>query len=84
MAYVQRFATVVLARVALWLAVLFALFPILWMILSSFKPADLVQAIPPVWSFTPTLANYNEVLNGTTSLGQLITHSITVAGSRRC
>lgn len=80
MVYLRRFATMILARLALWLAVLIALFPILWMILSSLKPADLVQAIPPVWSFTPTLANYSEVLNGTTSLGQLIVHSITVAG----
>ncbi|MDB5075453.1 MAG: Sugar transporter permease, partial [Chloroflexi bacterium] len=56
-----------LLRVVLWATVFVALFPILWMILSSLKPPDLVQAIPPVWSFTPTLNNYNDVLNGGTS-----------------
>src|SRR5579871_3913840 len=69
----------VLVRLFLWLTVLVALFPILWMILSSIKPPDLVQAIPPVWSFSPTLSNYNDVLNGTTSMGPLITHSFIVA-----
>ena len=34
------------------------LFPILWVVLTSIKPADISQALPPVWSFTPTLDNY--------------------------
>lgn len=75
----QRLAGTALVRLALWATVVLALFPILWMILSSFKPPDIVQAIPPVWSFTPTLSNYGDVLNGTTSMGQLIAHSAIVA-----
>jgi ABC-type glycerol-3-phosphate transport system permease component len=76
---VQRLTDVVLLRVLLWLIVLAALFPILWMILSSFKPADVVQAIPPIWSFTPTLANYADALVGGASIGALVLHSLVVA-----
>jgi ABC-type glycerol-3-phosphate transport system permease component len=76
---VQRFTDLVLLRVLLWLIVLAALFPILWMILSSFKPADVVQAIPPIWTFTPTLANYVDALFGGASIGALVLHSLVVA-----
>jgi len=75
----QRAGAAVGARLILWLYVCAALFPILWMVLSSFKPPDVVQAIPPIWSFTPTLQNYNDALNGTASMGTLITHSLAVA-----
>ncbi len=75
----QRAGVAVGARLVLWLYVCAALFPILWMVLSSFKPPDMVQAIPPIWSFTPTLQNYNDALNGTASMGTLITHSLAVA-----
>ncbi len=76
---VQRFTDLVLLRGLLWLIVLAALFPILWMILSSFKPADVVQAIPPIWAFTPTLANYVDALFGGASIGALVLHSLVVA-----
>lgn len=76
---VQRFTDLVLLRGLLWLIVLAALFPILWMILSSFKPADVVQAIPPIWTFTPTLANYVDALFGGASIGALVLHSLVVA-----
>lgn len=79
MRVLQRFTDLVLLRVLLWLIVLAALFPILWMILSSFKPADVVQAIPPIWTFTPTLANYVDALFGGASIGALVLHSLVVA-----
>jgi multiple sugar transport system permease protein/sorbitol/mannitol transport system permease protein len=75
----QRVVNAVIFRILLWLAVLATLFPILWMILSSFKPPDIVQAIPPIWSFTPTLQNYNDALTGSTSLTALVVHSAIVA-----
>lgn len=43
---------------------LFMLFPILWMVISSFKaPADILT-MPPRWFFVPTLDNYRAVLFG--------------------
>jgi multiple sugar transport system permease protein len=37
------------------------LFPLAWMLLSSLKTQVQNTAYPPVWLFTPTLANYREV-----------------------
>ena len=37
------------------------LFPLGWMVLSSLKTQVQNTAFPPVWVFTPTLANYREV-----------------------
>jgi multiple sugar transport system permease protein len=38
------------------------LFPIIWLILTSFKPADDVMVSPPHFLFKPTLDNYKYVL----------------------
>lgn len=45
-------------------AVLLSLAPILYLLITSFKPAQLTFSIPPVWIFTPTLKNYTEVVSG--------------------
>lgn len=43
-------------------------FPVLWGLVTSFKTERDVLASPPVWIFTPTLANYKEVLFGSSSI----------------
>ncbi len=43
-------------------------FPVLWALLTSFKTERDVLAYPPILLFTPTLANYREVLFGTASI----------------
>ena len=43
-------------------------FPVLWALLTSFKTERDVLAYPPVFVFTPTLANYREVLFGPASI----------------
>lgn len=42
----------------LGIALVFFLFPIFWMFLTSLKQPQDTFAIPPVWFFTPTLVNY--------------------------
>ena len=42
----------------------FVLFPILWILMMSFKEFGDIIAYPPRFLFTPTLANYTEVLLG--------------------
>jgi multiple sugar transport system permease protein len=44
---------------------LFVLFPILWIFMMSLKTFGDIIAYPPRFLFTPTLANYTEVLFGT-------------------
>jgi multiple sugar transport system permease protein len=43
-------------------------FPVLWALLTSFKTERDVLAYPPVLVFTPTLANYQEVIWGASSI----------------
>lgn len=44
----------------LWM--IFTLFPVAWLLISSVKQPDQVFAMPPQWLFTPTLHNYEVVL----------------------
>jgi multiple sugar transport system permease protein len=41
---------------------LFCVFPFYWMVTTSLKTQVVALQSPPVWWFTPTLANYTEVL----------------------
>jgi ABC-type glycerol-3-phosphate transport system permease component len=69
-------------RLVLWSALAATMFPLLWVFLTSFKPAEISQALPPVWNFTPTLQNYRDVMTGNTYTSQvfgvLIVHSLIV------
>ena len=40
-----------------------ALGPIVWMLLTSIKPDNVVAAMPPVWLFTPTLTSYLDLFS---------------------
>lgn len=48
--------------VLLTLICLFCIFPFYWMVTTSLKTQVVALESPPVWWFTPTLANYWEVL----------------------
>jgi len=60
------------------LAVLLSLFPIVYLLVTSFKPPELTFAVPPVWSFQPTLQNYREVFAGGT-FARYFVNSLVVA-----
>jgi multiple sugar transport system permease protein len=60
------------------LAVILSIAPIVYIVLTSFKEPKLTFAIPPVWSFTPTLKNYQEVLSST-NFGKYFMNSVLVA-----
>ena len=70
------------ARLVLWSALAATMFPLFWVFLTSFKPPEISQALPPVWNFTPTLQNYRDVMTGNTytsqAFGVLIIHSFIV------
>jgi len=54
-------------------------FPVLWALLTSFKTERDVLAYPPVWWFTPTMANYREVLFGSSSIVPNLVSSMVVS-----
>jgi sorbitol/mannitol transport system permease protein len=47
--------------VAAWLVALLLFFPILFMLLTSFKTELQAIAVPSIWIFAPTLDNYAHV-----------------------
>lgn len=53
-----------LYHVLLWLIALLFFAPVAWIILSSFKTANQILAVPPKLLFTPTLANYVRLFSG--------------------
>jgi ABC-type glycerol-3-phosphate transport system permease component len=53
-----------IGRGLLWFWLLAALFPLVFMVSTSFKPSGIVKSIPPKWLFAPTLQNYTGVLSG--------------------
>ncbi|HUR88305.1 MAG TPA: carbohydrate ABC transporter permease [Ramlibacter sp.] len=72
--------------IALWtlagLLVSLWVFPVLWGLLTSFKTERDVLAYPPLFIFEPTLANYREVLFGTsTILPNLLSSMVVSTGS---
>jgi multiple sugar transport system permease protein len=66
---------VVLGVILLWSAV-----PLLWMVLSSFKPTDELTATTPTLSFTPTLEHYDALFSGGNNIGPYIRNSLIAAG----
>lgn len=54
----------ILIYLAVIIAVILSIAPIVYLFITSFKPAELTFAVPPVWNFTPTLQNYRDVFAG--------------------
>ncbi len=73
-------------QVLVWLALfgyaVFALFPVLWTVLTSFKPQAEVQQIPPTWlPHKFTLENYAQVIQKTPVLLSLRNSIIIATGT---
>lgn len=66
--------------VLLLLIGLFCVFPFYWMVTTSLKTQVVALESPPVWWFTPTLANYREVLF-VDKVGPALINSLIVAVS---
>ncbi len=60
----------VAARIIVWLAIAFAMIPLVFMVTTSIKPAGLAQSIPPKWLFSPTLEHYLNIFSGQTASAQ--------------
>lgn len=71
----------ILGRVAFYVAVFlilfFCLFPILWMVLTAFKPVDEVYSTTVL--FEPTLRNFRIIFSPPLSFGPLVANSLIVS-----
>ncbi len=72
--------SLVVQAVILTLICLFCVFPFYWMVTTSLKTQAVALQSPPAWLFTPTLANYTEVLF-VDRVGASLINSIIVAVS---
>jgi multiple sugar transport system permease protein/sorbitol/mannitol transport system permease protein len=65
----------------LWIWVLLAMVPLVWMVTTSVKPKGYAQTIPPTWAFSPTVQHYIDVWQGksVTPFAPLLLHSLIVA-----
>lgn len=53
-----------LLNTVMYASLFVALFPVLWMVMTSFKTSWDAQALPPIWFFTPVLENYANLFGG--------------------
>jgi len=60
----MRIVKEILIYLAVIIAVILSIAPILYLFITSFKPAELTFSVPPVWNFRPTLQNYYDVFVG--------------------
>lgn len=68
-------------RVVLALALVWTVVPLLWMVLSSFKPDAAITSTTPQLLFEPTLTNYRDLFTGSNDLMPYLWHSVVAAGS---
>lgn len=83
----RKAAVTAVAYVAIAVASLVAVFPVYWMVATSFKERFDAFRIPPLWIFQPVFDNYANVLFATggyaaNPMAELLSHSlITATGS---
>jgi len=71
----------ILIYLTVTVAVLLSIFPIIYLLLTSFKQPEQTFSIPPVWIFQPTLQNYNEVFAGGTFVKYFFNSVIVALGT---
>jgi multiple sugar transport system permease protein len=69
-----------LVRIGLALALLWTCVPLVWMLMSSFKPTSDLTASSPKFSFSPTLDHYRKLFSSGNDIGSYIVHSVYAAG----
>src|SRR5215469_12705111 len=56
-----------------WVVAIAFFIPVLWMVLTAFKPESAAETWPPKFIFTPTLSEFRLAVTG---MGPFLTHSI--------
>lgn len=71
----------ILNTVQLVIAGIILMAPVIWMVLSSFKPSFEVTAYPPTLIFSPTMENYRELMQTTPFFSYAVNSLIVTIGS---
>jgi multiple sugar transport system permease protein len=67
-------------RVLLAVVMLWTLVPLLWMLMSSFKPTKDIASTTPKLGFSPTLDHYRALFGGGNNVGNYVVNSLLAAG----
>jgi len=67
-------------RVLIGVILLWTVVPLVWMVLSSLKPADELTSNPPTLAFKPTFQHYSDLFGGANDIGAYALNSIIAAG----
>lgn len=69
-----------IGRGLMWAWLLLSMVPLVFMFVTSIKPAGIVHETPPRWNFAPTLENFTTVLSGgSQGFGRLLVNSAVVS-----
>lgn len=78
----ERFFIALGKAVAVCVILIWSLFPIAFIVMSSFKPGQDIFAVPPKWIFTPTFDHYGELWsNWSAFFSGLLNSTIITAGA---
>lgn len=61
------------------IAVLWSVIPLIWMLITAFKPQNAIRTSTPDLSFAPTLINFENLFSGGNSVGPYIVNSVIVS-----
>jgi multiple sugar transport system permease protein len=75
----KRVTRVIIATLAAIILVWSAL-PVLWLLLTSFKPSTAIRSVNPTFFFVPTLDNYQNLVSGGNDVGKFLVNSMMVTG----
>jgi len=76
-----KLAKQILVYLTVTVAVLLSIFPIVYLLLTSFKQPEQTFSLPPVWIFQPTLKNYSDVFAGGTFVKYFFNSVIVALGT---
>ena len=71
----------ILNTVQLAIAGVIIMAPVVWMVLSSFKPSFEVTAYPPTLIFSPTAENYSQLIRTTPFFSYAVNSLVVTVGS---
>ncbi|NVM95483.1 carbohydrate ABC transporter permease [Arthrobacter wenxiniae] len=60
-------------------AVLWSVIPLIWMLITAFKPQNAIRTSTPEFLFAPTLVNFQNLFSGGNSVGPFIVNSVIVS-----
>jgi len=76
----SRSAPITVAGVLALFVLVWTLAPVVWMVVSSFKPTPAIKTASPTWLFAPTLEHYRDLIGAGNDVRPFAQNSLLAAG----